>query len=123
MPRKTKNAAAEQPPVPDVPKELLDQFITGPMTAEAVEAVMRKFKKAVIERALGAEVTHHLGYPPGAAKPGDTPNHRNGKSAKTVLTDDGALRVDIPRDRPRLLRSPVRNRKAQITRHSSRQRP
>jgi putative transposase len=99
MPRKTKNTAAEQPSVPDIPKELLDQFVTGPMTAEAVEAVMRKFKKAVIERALGAEMTHHLGYPPGAARPSDTPNHRNGKSAKTVLTDDGALRVEIPRDR------------------------
>ncbi len=99
MPRKTKNAAAEQPSVPDVPKELLDQFVTGPMTAEAVEAVMRKFKKAIIERALGAEMTHHLGYPPGGVKPGDTANHRNGKSAKTVLTDDGALRVEIPRDR------------------------
>jgi transposase-like protein len=36
------------------------------MTAEAVEAVMHKFKKAVIERALGGEMTHHLGYAPGA---------------------------------------------------------
>jgi len=99
MPRKTKNAAEVQPPVPDIPKELLDQFVTGPMTAEAVEAVMRKFKKAVIERALGAEMTHHLGYAPGASKPDDSANHRNGKSAKTVLTDDGALRVEIPRDR------------------------
>ena len=99
MPRKTKNAAEVQPPVPDIPKELLDQFVTGPMTAEAVEAVMRKFKKAVIERALGAEMTHHLGYAPGASKPDDSANHRNGKSAKTVLTYDGALRVEIPRDR------------------------
>lgn len=85
--------------LPDVPDELLDQFVTGPMTADAVDAVMRKFKKAIIERALGAEMTHHLGYPPGAQRPVDTPNHRNGKSSKTVLTDEGALRVDIPRDR------------------------
>jgi transposase-like protein len=99
MPRKAKNLAREQSSVPEIPKELLDQFVTGPMTAEAVEAVMRKFKKAVIERALGGELTHHLGYPPGAGKPDESGNHRNGSSAKTVLTDEGALRIDIPRDR------------------------
>jgi transposase-like protein len=60
---------------------------------------MRKFKKAVIERALGGELTHHLGYPPGATKPDENGNHRNGSSAKTVLTDEGALRIDIARDR------------------------
>ena len=57
------------------------------------------FKKALIERALGAELTHHLGYPPGAAKPEDASNHRNGTSGKTVLTDDGPLRIEVPRDR------------------------
>jgi hypothetical protein len=56
MPRKAKNLAREQSSVPEIPKELLDQFVTGPMTAEAVEAVMRKFKKAVIERALGTAI-------------------------------------------------------------------
>lgn len=99
MPRKTKNAAPVDAGLPDIPKELLDQFVTGPMTAEAVEAVMRKFKKAVIERALGAEMSHHLGYAPGMAKPEETTNHRNGSSGKTVLTDDGPLRIEIPRDR------------------------
>jgi transposase-like protein len=69
------------------------------MTAEAVEAATHKFKKAIIERALGAEMSHHLGYAPGEAKPGDVTNHRNGKSAKTVLTDGGPLTLDIPRDR------------------------
>ncbi|MFS8981725.1 IS256-like element ISRta2 family transposase, partial [Cupriavidus necator] len=52
-----------------------------------------------IERALGAELGHHLGYQPGAERPAGTANQRNGKSAKTVLTEDGPLRVDIPRDR------------------------
>ena len=85
--------------LPDIPKELLDQFVTGPMTAKAVEAATHKFKKAIIERALGAEMSHHLGYAPGEAKPEDVTNHRNGKSAKTVLTDGGPLTLDIPRDR------------------------
>ena len=57
------------------------------------------FKKALIERALGAELSHHLGYPPGAAKPEEAANHRNGSSGKTVLTDDGPLRIEVPRDR------------------------
>lgn len=99
MPRKTKSPVPEQSSVPEIPKEFLDQIVSGPMTSEAVEAVMRKFKKAVIERALGGELTHHLGYLPGAARPDDTGNHRNGTSVKTVLTDDGALRIDVPRDR------------------------
>jgi transposase-like protein len=41
------------------------------------------------ERALGGELTHHLGYPAGGVKPDDTTNHRNGTSEKTGLTDDG----------------------------------
>ena len=57
------------------------------------------FKKALIERALGAELSHHLGYPPGATPPPASSNHRNGASAKTVLTEDGPLRIEVPRDR------------------------
>jgi len=60
---------------------------------------VRRFKKAIIERALGGELTHHLGYPPGGTKPDDTTNHRNGTGSKTVLTDDGPLPIDVPRDR------------------------
>jgi putative transposase len=48
---------------------------------------------------LGGELTHHLGYPPGGAKPDDTTNHRNGTGSKTVLTDDGPLAIEVPRDR------------------------
>lgn len=99
MPRKKKNSGEVDAAVPEIPSELLDQFVTGPMTAESVEAVMRKFKKAILERALGAEMTHHLGYALGSEKPAGSSNHRNGNSSKTVLTDDGPLRIDVPRDR------------------------
>ena len=47
---------------------------------------------------MGAELTHHLCYPPGA-KTEAVPNHRNGTTAKTVLTDDGPLDLAVPRDR------------------------
>lgn len=93
------NAAAQAAVLPTIPPELLDQLVKGPMTAEAVEDASRAFKKALIERALGAEMSHHLGYASGADKPDATTNHRNGKSGKTVLTDDGPLRIEVPRDR------------------------
>ena len=99
MPSKKKAAIAVEAVLPQIPSEWLDQVVTGPMTPEAVESVMRGFKKAVIERALGAEMSHHLGYRSGAAKPERSTNHRNGNSGKTVLTDDGPLRIEIPRDR------------------------
>ena len=80
----------------------------GPISAEELDAAVRRFKKALIERALGGELTHHLGYPPGGTKPDDTTNHRNGTSGKTVLTDDGSVAIEVPRDRagtfePRLI--------------------
>ena len=101
MPSKKKPAApaASKAALPHIPKELLDHLVKGPMTAEAVHAAGVAFKKALIERALGAEMGHHLGYAAGAAKPVDTTNHRNGKSGKTVLTDEGPLRIEVPRDR------------------------
>ena len=99
MPRKAKSRAPAAPLAP-VPSEILDQFVhQGPLTPEELEAAVRRFKKAIIERALGAELTHHLGYAPGAGKPDETTNHRNGTSGKTVLTDDGPLPIDVPRDR------------------------
>jgi transposase-like protein len=83
-----------------VPSEILDHFVgQGPITAEELETTVCRFKKAVIERALGGELTHHLGYPAGGTKPDETTNHRNGTSEKTVLTDDGPLTIDVPRDR------------------------
>lgn len=93
------NAAAQAAVLPKIPPELLDQLVKGPMSAEAVEDASRAFKKALIERALGAEMSHHLGYAAGTEKPEAATNHRNGKSAKTVLTDDGPLRIEVPRDR------------------------
>ena len=91
-----KKPAAE---LPIIAKELIDQMVSGPMNAQAVNAASIAFKKALIERILGAELSHHLGYPPGAERPGEAGNHRNGKSRKTVLTEDGPLRIDVPRDR------------------------
>ena len=77
MPRKTKtNAAAEQAAQPQISSELLDQRVNGPMTAGQVQGLFDPFKRAVLERALGAEMSHHLGYAPGQSKPeGAASNH------------------------------------------------
>ena len=100
MPRKTKTTAmADKAAQPQFSAELLEQLIPGPVTPAELEGIFQQFKKSVLERALGAEMSHHLGYAPGQDKPEGAANHRNGKSAKTVLTDAGALRIDVPRDR------------------------
>ena len=108
MRRKRKSLTPDTPLAP-VPDEILDQFVRqGPISPEELDAAVRRFKKAIIERALGGELTHHLGYPPGGEKPDASTNHRNGTGSKTVRTDDGPLRLDVPRDRegtfePRLI--------------------
>lgn len=103
MPSRTKlkNAAIAErsAALPKIPPELLDQFVQGPMTAEAIQDATMALKKALIERALGGELSHHLGYPPGGDKPAEAGNHRNGSTGKTVLTEDGPLRIEVPRDR------------------------
>ena len=99
MRRKRKTLTPDPALVP-VPSEILDQFVgPGAISHEELDAAVRRFKKAIIERALGGELTHHLGYPPGGSKPEDSTNHRNGTGSKTVLTDDGPLAIGVPRDR------------------------
>jgi putative transposase len=48
---------------------------------------------------LGGELSHHLGYAPGGAKPAEVDNHRNGSTGTTVLTENSPLRIEVPRDR------------------------
>jgi hypothetical protein len=69
MPRKRKSETPSADILAPVPVEVLDQFVReGPLAAAEVEAPTRRFKKAIIERALGAELSHHLGDTPGEAK-------------------------------------------------------
>ncbi len=98
MPNGKTTKAAASALLPEVRKELLDQFVKGRMSAEAVQAASMAFKKALIERALGAELSHHLGYPPGESRPDESSNHRNGVSGETVLIEDGPVRIETPRD-------------------------
>jgi putative transposase len=100
MPRISKNAVASgKAALPQLSAQMLEELIPGPVTKEQFEDIFQNFKKAFIERALNAEMTHHLGFEAGQAKPQGTTNGRNGSSAKTVITDSGSVRIDVPRER------------------------
>ena len=98
--RRTRKSLTPDTPLAPVPSEILDQFVgQGAISHEELDAAVRRFKKALIERALGGELTHHLGYRPGGSKPEETTHHRNGTGRTRVLTDDGPLAIEVPRDR------------------------
>ena len=112
MPRKTKTTAAtDKAAQPQFSAAALEQLIPGPVTPAELEGIFQQFKKSVLERALGAEMSHHLGYAPGQDKPeGAAANHRNGKSKKTLKGEFGELPIEVPRDRhgsfePQLIRA------------------
>ena len=99
MPSRSKKVAREVARLPSIPKELVSLFLTGPMTGEAINAGGLALKKALAEASLNAELSHHLGYEAGADRPELVTNQRNGSTAKSVLTGDGTIRIDAPRDR------------------------
>lgn len=99
MPSKIKKLERDVGKLPSIPQELVSRFLTGPMSGEAINAASLAFKQALIEASLNAELSHHLGYAPGAERPEAVTNQRNGVTAKTVLTGDGKLRIETPRDR------------------------
>ena len=80
---------------PVMPAELLDQLLAGTDAASALDqgGLLDSLKKALAERALNAEMDHHLG---GETEAG---NSRNGYGRKSVLTDTGKIEIDVPRDR------------------------
>lgn len=89
----------------DTPKfsaEVLDQLLVGytkPADLLGKDGLLEQLTKALMERALGAELTHHLGYAKGEGKAQRRENMRNGSSRKRVLTDNGEVELEIPRDR------------------------
>ena len=102
MPTKKRTVAAQaaaRGPLPEMPPELIEQLVQRPMSASEVQDLFLSFQKAVIEWMMNAEMSQHLGYKPGEGKPEGQTNERNGASPKTVLTDKGAVRIEVPRDR------------------------
>jgi putative transposase len=91
--RKRENAMQFKP-------EVIDELLKGCGKPEDVigeNGLLKQLTKALLERALRSEMTHHLGYEKhgrGAAE-----NARNGSSEKTIQGDFGKITVEIPRDR------------------------
>jgi putative transposase len=83
-------------------KELLDELLaeySNPEDLTGPDGLLKRLTGALVERALQAEMTDHLGYEPGAAEGQGTGNSRNGTGKKTLRTDQGDVTVDVPRDR------------------------
>jgi putative transposase len=80
---------------PKIPDALLDQLLAGadPKTAFDPNGLLDGLKKALAERALNAEMDHHLAGEEG------TSNSRNGYGRKSVITDTGRIELEVPRDR------------------------
>jgi transposase-like protein len=82
--------------------ELLDRLLANhekPEDLTGDDGLFKQIKKALIERALGAELTGHLGCEKSAPAGRGTGNSRNGTSSKTILTEDGEIDISVPRDR------------------------
>jgi putative transposase len=61
--------------------------------------LIKQFAKAILERALQAEMTTHLGHAPGESVSNEAGNKRNGTTSKTVQGELGKIEISIPRDR------------------------
>jgi transposase-like protein len=84
--------------------QLLDELMQDYSSPEQIlgeQGLIKQLSKRLIERALQAELTHHLQTPTDSdnALSQSAHNSRNGFSAKTVHTDQGAFELQIPRDR------------------------
>jgi putative transposase len=80
----------------------LDELLSGQEKPEDLlgdDGLLKRLKKALIERARGADLTVHLSYEKGDPAGRGTGNIRNGYSKKKLKTDDGNVKIEVPRDR------------------------
>ena len=101
-PEETIALVASELDCPDLPDELVDELLAGARTPEQITGpggLLQRLTKRLVERAMAAELSEHLGYAHGQAPPGGVGNTRNGTTPKTIHTQHGSVRVDQPRDR------------------------
>jgi transposase-like protein len=83
-------------------KEVLDELLKdyhGPDDFYGPEGIMKQLSKALIERMMEAELTEQIGYEKSESGEKPTTNRRNGKSKKTLRTDQVPMEIEVPRDR------------------------
>jgi putative transposase len=119
--RAQRRAGAARRPDPDpladrvkelLPNELVDQLMAGARTGEELAGqggLLAQLTKRMVERAMEVELTDHLGYEPHTEPPGGAGNTRNGSTPKRLITDQGEVQINTPRDRdgsfePRIVR-------------------
>jgi len=86
----------------EVPSELLDRLLANYKTPEDLigeQGLLKQLTKLLVEKALDAEMTEHLGHSRHGSVANDTGNTRNGHSRKTLKGEFGELPIDVPRDR------------------------
>lgn len=83
---------------PEILKELLKGY-EKPEDLMGKDGILKQLTKALVETAMGAELTNHLGYEKGDRVGKKASNHRNGSSKKTLIGEDGPVEIEVPRDR------------------------
>ena len=82
--------------------EVIDELLAGARTEEEIVGpggVLAQLTKRLVERAMSAELTEHLGYELHQEPPGGVGNTRNGSTGKTLATEHGPVEIETPRDR------------------------
>ena len=85
-----------------VDKKLIDEMLKGHSTVEEIageNGLLKQLTKAIVERALQAELTTHLGYERHSPEGHGSGNSRNGASSKRLKGEFGTLEIAVPRDR------------------------
>ena len=82
-----------------VSDELIDEWLKQGRKPEDVKGLLQQITKAVLERAMQGEMTHHLGYEKHDPAGNNSGNSRNGVTRKTVRGDFGEIELETPRDR------------------------
>ena len=83
-------------------KELIEELMQHYQNPEDLigeNGLLKQLTKALVERAMEGELTHHLGYEKHSPSGHNSGNSRNGKSQKTIKGDFGSLPIEVPRDR------------------------
>jgi transposase-like protein len=85
-----------------ITKEVLDELLKGcrgPDDFYGPDGLVKQLSKALIERMMEAELTEQIGYEKSESGEKATNNRRNGKTSKTLRTDQGPMEIEVPRDR------------------------
>jgi putative transposase len=104
--KKEREEQGQEGKKPEIDPAIIEELMKGYQRPEDLTGpggIMEQLSKRLYERVLGAEMTHYLGYEKGQAPKVEADqkreNHRNGTSKKTLVSEDGKLEIEVPRDR------------------------